>query len=207
MLLRILQRDLKRKKTMNMILLLFIVLSTMFLSGSIGNLVKIQGAVNHFIEVSNVPDFFVLSVGQEDEDAIDTFLKKEATVAEYEKIRNMNVDDEDIEIISRQDTEWTQDYEKSNTLGIQGNEQKFCKVYDTQDELLELKSGEIALSKVEAAKNHLQIGDKLKITLGDVSQTFTVKTITKDAVFGSSMMGYKRLFISMEDFEKYFAFL
>lgn len=203
MLLRILQRDLKRKKTMNMILLLFIVLSTMFLSGSIGNLVKIQGAVNHFIEVSNVPDFFVLSVGKEEEDVIDTFLKKEETVAEYEKVRNMNVDEEDIEIISRQDKEWTQDYERSNTLSIQGNDQNFCKVYDTQDELLELKSGEIALSKVEAVKNHLQIGDKLKITLGDVSQTFTVKAITKDAVFGSSMMGYKRHFISMEDFEKF----
>ena len=45
-----------------------------------------------------------------------------------------------------------------------------------------------------------KIGDKVKIKVGDVEQEFTIKSIVKDSVFGSAMMGFKRLIISEEDF-------
>ena len=42
MYLQILKRDIKRKVTMNVILFLFIVLSSMFISSSVNNILKIQ---------------------------------------------------------------------------------------------------------------------------------------------------------------------
>lgn len=52
---RILVKDLKRKKTMNVILLLFIILAAMFLAGSVDNLIAVNGAIDHFLSLSNMP--------------------------------------------------------------------------------------------------------------------------------------------------------
>lgn len=59
---RILKKDLKRKKTMNIILLLFIILAAMFLSSSVDNLVAVNGAIDHFISISKTPDFFAVAL-------------------------------------------------------------------------------------------------------------------------------------------------
>ena len=48
---RILKKDLKRKRTMNFILFLFIILATMFLASSVSNLMAVTGAVDYFMEI------------------------------------------------------------------------------------------------------------------------------------------------------------
>lgn len=53
---RILKKDLKRKKTMNCILLLFVILCSMFASASINDLIAVTGGVEHFMEISDTPD-------------------------------------------------------------------------------------------------------------------------------------------------------
>lgn len=202
---RILKRDLKRKKTMNIILLLFIMLSSMFLAGSANNLRAILGAVEHFIEISKVPDLFVLALAQENQDEIGDFVAQSENVSAYEVQDTITITDNgQIEILSRKEN--PQDglrYERTNTLSIQANEGSFMKVFDENGEELHLNKGEIALAKLEAENNHLQEGDRIAITIGDVRKEFTVAAITRDAVFGTSFMGFKRNIISTEDFEEY----
>ena len=62
MYLNILKRDLKRKKTMNIILLLFIVLATTFVSSSINNMLAISTSLDSYMEISNAPDFAVVTL-------------------------------------------------------------------------------------------------------------------------------------------------
>ncbi|MDE5598142.1 MAG: FtsX-like permease family protein, partial [Lachnospiraceae bacterium] len=45
------------------------------------------------------------------------------------------------------------------------------------------------------------IGDKLKISAPDREMEFTIGAIAKDAVFGSAMIGPKRIFIGKEDYD------
>ena len=71
---RILQRDLKRKKTMNFVLLLFIVLASMFFASSTNNLLAVNGAINHFMDISKVPDFFSVALSDGKEDEIQNFI-------------------------------------------------------------------------------------------------------------------------------------
>ena len=84
MFLRILKKDLKRKRTINIILLIFIILATMFLASSANNLVAVTGAVEHFMEISKVPDFFVVALSDGKEDEIQKFIKENEYVSEYE---------------------------------------------------------------------------------------------------------------------------
>ncbi len=48
MYLRILKRDLKRKKTMNVILLVFIILAATFIAGSANNMVSVVNALDSY---------------------------------------------------------------------------------------------------------------------------------------------------------------
>lgn len=200
---RILKKDLKRKKTMNVILFIFILLASMFLSSSVDNLVAVNGAIDHFMALSKVPDFIAIALTDGVTDEIGDFLENNAAVTEYEGIQGFTLLNEDISVtLCQADAENTK-YEQTNTLFIQAVPENFMKVFDSEDRVLSLQPGEIAFPKVEAEKNNLQVGDRVSIQVGKVTQEFTVAVIMKDAVFGSSMMGFKRLIIPPEDFAKY----
>lgn len=200
---RILKRDLKRKKTMNVILFIFILLATMFLSSSVDNLIAVNGAIDHSMALSKVPDFIAIALTDGVTDEIGDFLKSNAAVTEYEAIRGFTLLNENVAITMCQADAQNTSYEQTNTLFIQAVPENFVKVFDSEGQALLLQPGEIAFSKVEAEKNNLQVGDSVAIRVGDVTQEFTIVDIMKDAVFGSSMMGFKRLVITPEDFAKY----
>ncbi len=200
---RILKKDLKRKKTMNAILLIFILLATMFLSSSADNLIAVNGAIDHFMELSKVPDFFTIALSDGATDEIGDFLEDNISISEFEVIKGFTLLNEDVSITACQsDTDNTR-YKRTNTLFIQAVPENFMKVFDMDGNALSLQPGEIAFPKLEADNNHLQVGDKVLIQVGEVTQEFTIAVIVKDAVFGSSMMGFKRLIILPEDLAKF----
>ena len=61
MYLSILKKDLKRKKTMNIILLIFIILATMFVSSSVNNILNVTSALDSYLDMANVPDYFFVA--------------------------------------------------------------------------------------------------------------------------------------------------
>ena len=106
---------------MNLILLLFILLASMFLASSVNNLAAITGAVDHFIEISNVPDLFVLALTDGQNDPIRDFLAKNENVKNYEIQDSITVQNDQIQILQRkaEDAAAHKNYERSNTLSIQ----------------------------------------------------------------------------------------
>lgn len=199
----ILKKDLKRKKTMNVILLLFVILATMFLASSINNLTAISGAVEHFLEISKAPDYFAIAMVNPKEDAIEEYLKNNQFVKEYEVTDSFALKDEQITITSGQESSKDGKYEQTSMLCLQAVPENFMKVFDMDNSSPDLKEGELAIGRIEAEANHLSVGDKVKIKIGVTEQEFTVASIMKDAVFGNSMIGLKRLIITQEDFKKF----
>lgn len=203
MLLHILKKDLKRKRTMNIILLLFIMLASTFLAASTSNMITIMGALDHFMDISHVADYFMIMVGETERTPLDDFLEECEYVAEYEAEDTYMIADEDIEIISCAATQpGVNAYNRGNTVMLEAVPENFGRVFDTENNLLTLQNGEIALPASQAKANELQVGDRLKILCGSVSMEFTIRTIVKDALFGSEFMGPKRIFINKDDFER-----
>ena len=58
----ILKKDLKRKKTMNVILVLFIILSTMFISSSVNNMLTVTGALDDYFDLLKFVNHAILCV-------------------------------------------------------------------------------------------------------------------------------------------------
>ena len=56
---RILKKDIKRKKTMNIILLLFVILCSMFAAAAVNNIIAVTGGIGHYFDVADVPDVTV----------------------------------------------------------------------------------------------------------------------------------------------------
>ena len=48
---RILKKDLKRKRTMNVILLVFIILASMFMSSGVSNIITVLTALDSYFEM------------------------------------------------------------------------------------------------------------------------------------------------------------
>ncbi len=65
---RILKKDLKRKKTMNIILLLFVILCSMFAAAAVNNIIAVTGGIEHYFDAADVPDVTMkkMSIGEND---------------------------------------------------------------------------------------------------------------------------------------------
>ena len=62
---RILRKDLKRKKTMNIILLVFIILASTFAISGTDCAVSVFGGLDYYMEKAEAPDYIVLTRNSE----------------------------------------------------------------------------------------------------------------------------------------------
>ena len=68
MYLNILKKDLRRKRAMNAILLIFLILASTFIASSVNNILAIRTATEDFFEISNVPDYWVCLIDEKEEE-------------------------------------------------------------------------------------------------------------------------------------------
>lgn len=177
MILNILKRDLKRKKAMNFILFLLIILTSTFLASSINDLMVSMGAIDQFLEKANVPGYTILSMSEESNDRqIENWLANQETITNYVKEEQVYIVTDSLE---KEDGE---KYKISNSTVFTKIPKKYNKVFNMEDESLELKPGEVAIPLVESESNNLNIGDKIKFTIGE-DKDFYNKTFCQGCYF------------------------
>ena len=194
MYLRILKKDLKRKKTMNVILLLFIILAAMFVASSVNNMISVTTAVDGYFEKANVPDYWFVTMDKEELERYGKFAAENDSEYGITELIQINpntvlVDGEKL------------DY--ANTSCISALAEK-TKVFDKNDnEITHINDGEIYVTAevANSVENDFSVGNTIEITDGEKTKTFIIKGTMKDAMFGSSMIGMTRFLISDNDFE------
>ena len=193
MYLNILKKDLKRKRTMNMILLLFIILATMFVSSSVNNIINVTTALDNYFEMADVPDYVAATINKNLAVDIDETVSPASAVDRYatENVlflspANLVFEDGDIVI-------------DGGTNLVQSD---ICMNYFLSDgSILErVRQGEFYMTEGRADALGVDVGDKLTIELNGVSREFVLAGKIKDALFGSNQMTFTRYIISEEDF-------
>ncbi len=196
MYLNILKKDLKRKRAMNIILLLFIILATMFVSSSVNNIINVTTALDSYFEMADVPDYFAVTMNRNLAVAIDETVSSANAVDRYatENILFLSPDnfiyeDEDIVI----------------DAGTNMVHSDICMNYFLSDgSVLEtVRQGEFYMTESKADALGVDVGDKLTIELNGVSREFVLADKIKDALFGSNQMTFTRYIISGEDFASF----
>ena len=194
----ILKRDLKRKKTMNVIVLLFVILSVMFISSSVTNLTAVTGSLDSFFDKAGVGDYM-------------TFERSGGSVTVKDAVKNAEgvtdfKQEECIFISGHRFVEHdnAKDKQNANAGFVSCISHQIEKYFDSNDsEITEVKDGEVYVRQSLLDNSNAKIGDKVELTAGDITRTFTVKDSLKDAILGSRMMGNTRFLISENDYKAF----
>lgn len=194
MYLRIIAKDLKRKKTMNIILLLFVILSAMFTASSVNNIVAIEGGLDCFFEEAGMADYYILA-NSGGGDSVEELLKNSGCANSYRK------DD----VIFTSEENFTRGGKKlmeySNVSMVQSLSAAEFNFFDENNKVVKnVESGKMYIAGAIANKSDLQVGDKLTLSIGEIKMEFEFAGALKDALFGS--VGCPRMLVSDEDFRK-----
>lgn len=191
MYLRILKKDLKRKKTMNAILLIFVILAATFIASSANNLITVSSALDNFYEKAEGPDYWFVSTNADDVERFQTFAKENGyddTVSELIQIDPQNV------LVEGKKFEYANTLCLSTLGGI--------RIFDkNNEEITHVNDGEVWVTGVifDSTENDFYEGAKVRISQNGIEKEFTVRGYTKDALFGSAMVGMTRFLVSDND--------
>lgn len=191
MYLRILKKDLQRKRTMNMILLIFVILAATFIASSANNLLTVSRALDSFLEKANAPDYWFASTNASDVERFEEFARDNQYDYYISKLiqiepKNVLVENEKIAY--------------SNTLAL--SPLGGIKIFDKDNqEITRINDGEIYVTNVlfSSTQNDFHEGGKIVIRQDGIEKEFTIKGYTKDALFGSAMVGMTRFLVSEND--------
>ena len=190
----ILKKDLKRKRAMNIILLLFMILATMFVSSSVNNIINVTTALDSYFEMANAPDYFAVTMNKNLTVDLDETVSSASAVDRYATENTLflmpeNFIYEDKDIVIK--------------VGTNLVHSDICMNYFLSDgSILEtVEQGEFYMAEGKADALGVDVGDKLTIELNGVSREFVLADKIKDALFGPVQMSVTRYIISEEDFE------
>ncbi|MBD5143533.1 MAG: ABC transporter permease [Ruminococcus sp.] len=197
MYLKILKKDLKRKKTMNCILLLFVILSAMFSASSVNNIIAVTGGLDYYFEKAGVSDYAFIVKESDFGNSISTILENESSVKEYKKEEIIFSTAENFERNGKQLADF------SNIAVIMLVDEVKLNYFDSDNNIIkEVESGKVYISGSVPKKSGLKIGDTFQFKFGENELTLEFAGIAKDAFLGSEMMDNTRFILNNSDYEK-----
>lgn len=197
MYLRILKKDLRRKKTMNIILLVFIILASMFVASGVNNIVTVMTALDSYYEKAGGPDYLVATRGEDNAQSLRKTIDKISQITDYQVENIIYASGEAFhcngEVLSIK-----------NTSIIMSLDNAAINYFDDDNNIItEVKEGTVFLTQKTMKSTGLKEGDVIDITVGGVTVSFTVAGSCKDVILGSGMMGMTRFIINENDYEKF----
>ena len=193
---RILKKDLKRKKTMNIILLLFVVLCSMFAAASVNNIIAVVGGLDYYFEKAELGDYFIIERSTGGEDTISKILKHSENVSGYRAYNVVNASCDDLKTDSGKLMEFSN---IALICDINNTKQNF---FGMDNEVItDVENGKVYITGSVPKREGVKIGERFYVELGDTKLPLEVAGFAKDALLGSEMMGNPRLLINSADFE------
>ena len=195
MYLNILKRDLKRKKTMNVILLIFVMLSAMFMASSVNNILAVTSGLDYFFEKADMADYYVIAIdgdGKKMQSSLDNL----SSVTDYRREETLYGSGTNIEVKGKA----LNDMNKA-TLIMSVDNAKLNYFTSNNEKITEVEKGKAYVSGTFASDNNLSVGDKFTLVIGDTEKEFEYMGRAKDALLGSEFMGNLRFILNNEDYE------
>ena len=200
MYLQILKKDLKRKRAMNVILLVFIILASMFMSSGVSNIITVTTALDSYFEMADVPDYFAMSENKSSNKDICETLENASAIDEFRIEEFISMSQSNITRVG----EPLNASNLSQKLVLQSDRDMGINYFlDDESVLKSVPKGEIYTTRFIEKNMGLKVGDKITVEIEDVSREFTFAGSFRDAVCGTELMGIKRFIVNGEDFDEY----
>ncbi len=200
MYLNILKKDLKRKRAMNIILLVFIILASMFVSSGVSNILTVTTALDRYFEMADVPDYLAIYQKKASDKDVYKVLENASAIDEFRIEEGITITQSNItrkgEPLDASNTSQTLALQSDRVMGINY-------FLDDGNILKSVPKGKIYTAAFTEKNMGLKVGDIITVEVEGVSREFTFAGGFKDAVLGSELTGVKRFIINSEDFDEY----
>lgn len=193
---KILKKDLKRKKNMNIILFMFMILIGMLVTASSNILYTVTSALNNFAVKSKVADLIVVSYSNKENNKEIEAFKNNSFITDMKSDNAI--------LLESQNFIAPKKYKDTPKLFLTAAPCNYNLLYNNDNKLLSVNDNEIAIPISICENTNIKLGDKVTISLGNLSKSFKVKYYVKDVAMGPNLTGTKRIVVSSNNF-KYFS--
>lgn len=192
----ILQRDLKRKKTMNIILLLFIILAAMFVASGINNVITVISGTDYYLDKAGIGDLNYITAGDDSTGHLKDFLEKSDAVSKF-RIESVILGTKDnVKLLNGKIARVNSNF---SCFFLRMSDAKLNYYNMNNQKVKHVAVGHLYVSGRFMEKNHLKNGDKIIISHNSFKKEFIIDGGLKDALLGSGY-GNPRFFISDKDY-------
>lgn len=196
MLLRLLKNDLLHGKMTNFMIMIFLAVSTMLSCASISLIYSSQTQISYFMDdMGKVADynFSMMNITKKDIQKITAFMKAK------------DIDDYQIEHaitlpLSVMRFNGTNDLESSGCFATT-LPKTYNFLFDENNNTPNIQPGEVGIPLSMKHQLNLQLNDTFQILRGTRTYTYKITSFVRDSVYGSDMMGQKRIILHPADYQ------
>ncbi|CAM4250543.1 ABC transporter permease [Bacillus manliponensis] len=197
MIARMLKSDFLRNKIINIIVFIFIMLSSLLVASATNIMINLSNAMNHMFEKSKLPHFVQMHTGEINQKLIDEFVSENKLVKAQQTAEMINIDSSDLFFHNKKQRQ--NNSVMDNSFVKQNSSFDF--LLGLNNEVINVSQGEIAVPIYYMKKNDLHIGDTVWIANHDFEMKFTITTFVRDAQMNPSIVSSKRFVIHDKDWE------
>ena len=196
MLLRLLKNDLLHGKLTNFMIMIFLAVSTMLSCASISLIYSSQNQKSYFMDdMGKVADynFSMMNVTKKDEQKITAFMKAKG-IDEYQIEHDITLPLSVMCFNGRNDLESSGCF--ATTLP-----KTYNFLFDENNKTPDIQPGEVGIPLSMKHQLNLQLNDTFQILRGTRTYTYNITSFVRDSVYGSDMMGQKRIILHPADYQ------
>lgn len=192
---RILKKDLKRKRTMNIILLLFVIICSMFAAASVNNIIAVTGGIEHYFELAQLPDVVVEVSSYTENDYAEQ-------ISALPSVKDMKVSDTLFVMGSKNFKLHGKKLDNFyNPAVMLSDDQMYINYFDTDNEVIKgVDKGSFYATAPFEDGLDIKKGDEVDLTIGDTSMKLKYAGRFKGAIFGSDSNANSIILLDSEDF-------
>ena len=195
MILKILKRDLLRKKVITAAVFIFILLSAMLMASGTNMIINLLNSVDYLFETAETPHFTQSHTGDIDQNRIDQWTSDNNLVQTQQTVEMINIAGANLYINSEIP-------EKQSFIdnGFVKQNEEFDYLLNLDNEIIEVNKGEIAVPIHYMESRDLKLGDTITIKNNLNEITFTITDFVRDSQMNPSIISSKRFVVSIADF-------
>lgn len=195
----ILKKDLRKQKSVNIILLLFITLSTIFLASSVSNICLVMNGLDTYMTYANVSDLMAVFGGEDEREVFERWLDGRSEVTAYAAEQLCEISADDVRMVGGEGGSFETN---GATLYMAAVGSIYAKPLDSDGNDIVLKTGEVAVTPGLMERNGLRVGDELQFDVSGRTYTYRIAVQTRDIMFGNEMSGMGRFVFCREDYDR-----
>lgn len=196
MLLRLLKNDLLHGKLTNFMIMIFLAVSTMLSCASISLIYSSQNQISYFMDdMGKVADynFSMMNITKKDIQKITAFMKaKDIDAYQIEHAITLP--------LSVMRFNGTNDLESSGCFATT-LPKTYNFLFDENNNTPDIQQGEVGIPLSMKHQLNLQLHDTFQILRGTRTYTYKITSFVRDSVYGSDMMGQKRIILHPADYQ------